>query len=287
MIIDAHLHIWDPTRADYPWFGPWMGDLERPIGFPEIAPQLAARGIGGAVLVQAADDARDTRNMLEAADAEACVLGVVAYSPLDDAVRLAADLESYAADPRVVGIRNLIHEHDRAWLDRPEIETGLALLARAQMPLDFPVNDPAALRQLAGIARRHPELPLVLDHLGHPPIGLPPAAHEEWRELVAACAAAPNVTAKLSGLYSATGDLAAWTTDGIRPFVDDALDLFGPDRLIYGGDWPISELAGGYPRTWAAVGELLEPLSPAEREAILGGTATRVYALPTPTTGAS
>lgn len=287
MIVDAHVHIWDPTRADYAWFGPWMGELERRVGLDEILPQVAERGIDAVVLVQAADDPRDTDVMLDAAASESRVAGVVAYSPLDEPARLAVHLERFAADPRVVGLRNLVHEHPAAWLERPVIEESFALLAAAGLPLDVPTADHVALGQVAGIAARHPDLPLVIDHLGKPPVGRDAAARAAWRELAAACAAQPNVVAKLSGLYSSTGDLAAWTVDEVRPFVEDALELFGPDRLLYGGDWPISEFAGGYARTWDAATEFLAPLSADERAAILGGTATRVYSLPAPTSGAS
>ena len=279
MIIDAHLHVWDLERARYPWLTPEIGDLYRSIGFDEIAPVLRARGIDGAVVVQASDEAEDTAVMRAAAAEYPQIVGVVAWSPLDDPDRLRADLQRFAADPLVVGIRNLVHEHPPEWLDRPEVEAGLNVLAAAGLPLDFPTSSPEALAALPGIGARHPDLRLVIDHLGKPPIGGDPDEHAEWRRLLAECARNPLTVAKVSGLYAARGPLDAWTTDAVRPFVDDALELFGPERLMYGGDWPIADLAGGYARSWAALTEILGGLTPTEHDAVFAGTARRVYGL--------
>lgn len=279
MIIDAHVHVWDLRRASYPWLTPQIGPLYRSIGFDEIEPTLRERGIGGAVLVQASDEAADTEVMRDAAARHEGILGVVAWSPLDDPVRMAADLERFALDPLVVGIRNLVHEHPREWLDRDEVEASFALLAMHELPLDFPTSTPAALADLPGIGARHPELRLVIDHLGKPPVGGDRDDHAEWRRLIGECARNPATVAKLSGLYSARGSLDSWAVDAVLPFVEDALELFGPERLMYGGDWPIAELAGGYARGWDALATLLASLSAPERVDVLGRTAARVYRL--------
>jgi L-fuconolactonase len=279
MIIDAHVHVWDPSRASYPWLGPGMGHLDRTIVLDEILPTLRERGINGVVLVQASDDARDTDVMRETAARHREVVGIVAWSPLDDPRQLALDLDAFSADPLVVGVRNLIHEHPPEWLDRLEVEQGFALLAEHRMPLDFVTASPAALSALPGIGMRHPELTIVIDHLGKPPIGGGRDEYPAWRQLLAECARNPLTVAKVSGLYAARGPMDGWTTAQVRPFVDAALELFGQDRLVYGGDWPISELAGGYARTWEATVDILAELPPAARDAVLGETATRVYRL--------
>jgi L-fuconolactonase len=279
MIIDAHVHVWDRSRASYPWLTPDIGSLHRSIDFGEIAPVLRERGIDGAVLVQASDEADDTAVMLAAAAQHPLIVGVVAWSPLDDPACLAADLERFAADPLIIGIRNLVHEHPPAWLERDAVDEGLAVLAAHRMPLDFPTAGPAALAALPGIGLRHPELQIVVDHLGKPPIGGDADDRAAWTALLAECARNPRTVAKVSGLYAATGSLDAWTVDAVRPFVEIALELFGAHRLMYGGDWPISELAGGYPRTWDAITAILGSLDGADRDALFGGTAARVYAL--------
>ncbi|WP_346158740.1 amidohydrolase family protein [Streptomyces roseiscleroticus] len=118
---------------------------------------------------------------------------------------------------------------------------------------------------------------MVVDHLGKPPVGGGPGDRARWRRLIAAAARHPRVHAKLSGLYAASGPLGSWTTEEVRPFVEDALELFGPGRLMYGGDWPVSLLAGGYARCWEACLELLSPLSPGDRAAVLGAAAAGFY----------
>jgi L-fuconolactonase len=256
-----------------------MGGLNRAISLDEILPELRQGGVAGVVLVQASDDSRDTALMRSTAAAYSEVLGIVAWSPLDEPRQLASDLDAFEADPLVVGVRNLVHEHPPEWLDRPEIERGLALLAAHRIPFDFPTADPTALGALPGIGDRHPDLTIVIDHLGKPPIGGPPAARACWRRVIAECARNPRTVAKVSGLYAASGPMDAWTVDQVRPFVDDAFELFGPSRLMYGSDWPISQLAGGYRRTWDATVELLSGASREDRDAVMGGTAVRVYGI--------
>lgn len=277
MIIDAHQHIWDLERADYPWLGPGLGAINRTMEFEELAPTLEAHGIAGSVLVQAADNAEDTDLMLDAASRHPQIIAVVAWAPLDRPEELPARLEYLAATPVVRGIRNLFHARPREWATSPPVDRSLGLVAEAGLTLDFVTGDPAALADLPGIGERHPDLRIVIDHLGKPPVGGTRAQRAHWRGLLADCAANPLTHAKVSGLYSSVGDLADWTTEGVRPFVDDALELFGAHRLMYGGDWPISQLAGGYARTWASIEGLLAGLEASERAAVLGETAIAFY----------
>lgn len=277
MTIDAHVHVWDLERARYPWLDAAMGELHRSVVFDELLPTLRQNGIDGAILVQASDEAADTEVMLRAAAAHPEIVGVVGYSPIDQPVQLQADLERFASMPMIVGIRNLVHEHPRAWLRRPEVADGLALLGQSGLSLDFPTATHEAIADAIWIADAHRDLRLVLDHLGKPPIGGTEAQRREWRGLVAECAANPRTVAKLSGLYSMVGPMHGWITEQVRPFADDALELFGPQRLMYGGDWPISVLAGGYERSWQSTVDLLAGLGEDDREQVLEGTARRVY----------
>lgn len=279
-VVDAHLHVWDPGRAAYDWLGPAMSPVDRAMRFRDARPALRGAQVTAAVLVQAADNHADTDLMLATAARNPEVVGVVAWVPLDDPDRARARLAVLRRDPHVVGVRTLLHERsDPEWILGSDAGAGLALLAEAGLTFDYPTSSPAALRHLPELAARHPTLRLVVDHLGKPPVGGGREERAEWHRLIAAAAKHPRVHAKASGLYSASGALDAWTTDEVRPFVEDALELFGPERLMYGGDWPISVLAGGYARTWEAVCELLAPLAPHDRAAVLGGTAARFYRL--------
>jgi L-fuconolactonase len=277
VIIDAHQHVWDLERAEYPWLGPELGSINRTIEFEELAPTLARCGITGSVLVQAADNAEDTALMLDVARRHPQVLAVVAWAPLDSPADLPDHLERLAEHSVVRGVRNLFHARPREWATSPQVDRGLGVLVASGLSLDFVTSDPAALADLPGIGERHPTLRIVIDHLGKPPIGGTPDQRAEWRLLLAAAADNPLTHAKLSGLYSSVGDLASWAPDDLLPFVDDAFELFGPERLMYGGDWPISELAGGYERVWAAMDDVVAELSPDERADVLGLTARSFY----------
>ena len=280
VIIDAHQHVWDLSRADYPWLDAAMAPIDRTMEFSEIEPAMRDAGVGATVLVQSADNEGDTANMLRVADWQRQVVAVVAWVPLDEPARAAGMLDTLRRDDRVVGVRALVHTYpDPEWILRPEVDEGLGLLDAAGLTFDYVVASPAALAVLPTVSARHPELSIVVDHLGKPPIGGSDAERDEWKSLLAAAASNPRMTAKVSGLYSAAGDLADWTPESVRPFVADALELFGADRLMVGGDWPISVLAGGYERTWRALLSIAGGLAPDEAAALLGGTAASVYGL--------
>ena len=278
VVIDAHQHVWDPSRARYDWLGREADELNRAIGFDELRPALRATGVQATVLVQAADNDEDTRLMIDTADRHPEIAAIVAYVPLDRPAEAERRLAELREDPRVVGVRNLIHDiPDPDWLLRPEVDDGLGVLEDAGVAFDLVAVLPRHLEHAETIAARHPRLRMVIDHLAKPPIGLD--EREPWWSLIERAAASPQVFAKVSGLYSAAGDPAAWTTDAVRPFLQRAVEVFGADRLMYGGDWPISIPAGGYERVFAGLTELIGELGEAERRAVMGGTARRFYGI--------
>lgn len=271
MIIDAHQHVWNPATAPYPWLT-GLDPIDREMALAEVLPAMRAAGVQATVLVQAEDNAPDTANMLREADKHAEVVGIVAWVPLDQPDEAHRMLTTLTEDPRVVGVRTLLHTNpDPDWVLRTEVDEGLSMLASRDLTFDYVTSNPAALAHLPGISERHPDLSIVIDHLGKPPVG---ADRSEWRRLIEAAAENPRVFAKLSGLYASSGPLDGWTLDEIRPIVDDALEIFGPERLMVGSDWPIAVLAGGYERTMAAILELA-----GGNADLLGGTAARFYRL--------
>jgi len=281
MIIDAHLHVWDLTRAPYPWLSDELHPVDRTLLIDDIAPALERAHVDRVVLVQAVDNAADTEVMRsEAARHPDRVAGIVAWLPLDDPDAVEATVSSFAADPLIVGIRNLVHIREPRWLAEAPQDASLALLARAGLPLDFVTGSAHALEEIPGIVERHPDLRIVIDHLGKPPIGGSADDRRVWRRLLADAAAHPLVHAKVSGLYPPSGDMRAWTVDSIRPFIDDAVEVFGVDRLMYGSDWPIAELGGGHERVHDALVEVFGGWSASDREAVLSRTAAAFYRLP-------
>ncbi|GAA1059963.1 amidohydrolase family protein [Agromyces bracchium] len=278
-IIDTHQHVWDLERATYSWLTPEAGELYRSIGMDEVLPSLAATGVTGTVLVQSADNDEDTDLMFEVAASEPVVVGIVGYVPLHEPERAAERLEELRRRPLFRGIRNLIHDRpDPRWLLRDDVDAGLGVLEAAGVPFDVVGVLPEHLEAVLQVSEKHPDLDLVLDHLNKPPIGA--ADHEPWASLIAEVAANPRVHAKVSGLYSAVGDPGDWTVETVRPVFDHALDVFGPERLMYGGDWPVSLIAGGYERVFAGIAALVGGLDAHDRDLILSGTARRFYSLP-------
>lgn len=277
-VIDAHQHVWDPAQADYDWLGPDLAPIDRAMTFDDLAPELRMSGVDFTVQVQSADNPEDTAIMRASAADHREVVGIVGFAPLDDAEATAATLDAWAVDSLMVGVRNLIHNKpDPDWLLRPEVGASLAVLEERGLALDIVAVLPRHLELVPILAERHPRLRMVIDHLAKPPIGL--ESEEPWVGLMAAAAEHPLVYGKVSGLYSATDDIGAWTTEAIRPFFDHAIDLFGPDRLMYGGDWPISVLAGGYTRIWNGLRPLFDSLGTDDRERLLGRTAAEFYRL--------
>jgi L-fuconolactonase len=276
-LIDTHLHIWDLERGDYPWLGPEAGILYRTYAVDEVDAARREAGVDGAILVQAANNRRDTELMLESMADHPWILGVVGWVDLmagRGALTAATELKSTG---RVVGIRHLIHnEPDPDWIIQPAVLDGLRALADIGLAYDVVSVLPLHLAHVATVAEAVPDLRLVIDHLSKPPIDS--GDLREWSRLFTAAADHPNVSAKVSGLDTAARP-DYWTVDDLRPAFDHALETLGPERLMYGGDWPVSNLGGGYARQHAAFTALIAELSRDEQEAIRSGTAIRVYGL--------
>ena len=275
VIIDAHLHLWDLARSEYGWITPELGELHATFTPEQAAAELAAVGVGSAVLVQAEDSVRDTELMLDAARGHAWVAGVVGWVQLDDPAVAEQQLDRWQAAPRFCGVRHLVHDDPRDdFLRLPNVRASLRGLAERGLPFDVPDAWPRNLAATADLAAALPELRIVVDHLGKPPLGSD--EWERWRATLRAVAAHPNTTAKLSGLQVPG---RPFTAAEVRPAWEAALELFGPERLMWGSDWPLTVLTGGYAHAWRVLSSLIAELSPDERAMILAGTASAVYAL--------
>ncbi len=279
-VVDAHQHVWNLDRARYDWLDADAGPIFRTFEFEDVQSERQLAGIDATVLVQAADNLADTTNMQRVAAGNPDVAGIVGWLPLEDTHAAEEALAELSADTHIVGIRSLIqNQPDDTWITHAAQDASLGLLAQAGLSFDYVTNSPELLRHVPGISARHPDLRLVIDHLGKPPIGGTIEQRTRWKELLQSAAENPNVYAKLSGLYSCVGDMGAWTTESVKPFVDDAVDIFGADRLMFGSDWPIAVLAGGFQRTWMGLRAMTADLSQRERDAIQGGTAIDFYRL--------
>jgi L-fuconolactonase len=273
--IDAHLHLWDLDSGGYAWLTPEHGALYSTFTAEQARAELDAAGVELAILVQAEDTLRDTDYLLGVANENPWVAAVVGWVPLDEPRAAEAALDRWSENPAFRGVRHLLHDDPRTeFLELAQVRSSLSLLARQGLAFEVPDAWPAHLDQARDVARALPELTVVVDHLAKPPVG--GDAFGAWHSSFDAVAALPNTVAKVSGL---TLPGVPFTAEALRPAWDAALELFGPPRLMYGGDWPISVQFGGYQRAWAVYSEWISELSAAEQEHILWNTAVATYSV--------
>jgi L-fuconolactonase len=279
--VDAHHHLWDPGRRAYPWMDESVAAIRRPFGVADLDAAAGPEGFEATIAVQAVSSVEETEELLDAAAAPGRVAGVVGWVDLADP-EVAATLAALRARPggrSLVGVRHQVHdEPDPDWLLRDQVLEGLAAVADAGLVYDLLVRE-RELPAARVVAERLPELTLVVDHLAKPRIR--EGAMEPWTGGLAALAHHPNVACKVSGLVT-EADWTAWTPAQLVPYVAHAAEVFGPERLLFGSDWPVCLLAAGYAEVVAAATEALDRagLGPAEREAVLGANARRLYRLP-------
>jgi L-fucono-1,5-lactonase len=276
--VDAHQHFWDPARVPLPWLRPEHAAIARAFEPDDLLPLMRAAGVERTVLVQAACADEETDLLLEYAEPHDWIGAVVAWVDLRLPVRAADRLDELTAiEPRVRGIRHLIHdEDDPHWILQPAVLESLALLEARGLVLELPVVWPRHLGDVPELARSFPRLPIVVDHLGKPPFGRD--GFGAWAAELEAAAAFPNVYGKVSGLNTAL-EKPDWDADDLRPAVEVALAGFGPARLLCGSDWPVALLNGDYERVWAETRRVVELVAPGDAQQLLAGTARRLYAL--------
>jgi L-fuconolactonase len=275
--IDAHQHFWRIARGDYGWLTPALAPIHRDFLAADLAPLLAEAGIERTILVQAAPTLAETEFLLELAARTRSVAGVVGW--VDFAGPDAADrIAGLAKDPLLVGLRPMVQDiADDDWLLRADLAPAFDALVAHDLVLDALVL-PRHLSRLLVVLDRHPRLAVVVDHAAKPEIAEArhdPSRHDRWRADMAAVAARPGTTCKLSGLVTEAGP--GWTVAMLRPVVDHLLGTFGAARLLWGSDWPVVTLAASYQSWLVAAAGLTDHLGADEKAAVFGGNAARIY----------
>ncbi|WP_053848350.1 amidohydrolase [Streptomyces sp. NRRL B-24085] len=276
-VVDAHHHLWNLSVRDQDWIAPGS-PLRRDFTMADLVPEAAAAGVDRTVLVQTVTVPEETPEFLALAAEHELIAGVVGWTDLTrpDVADELARLRDLPGGDRLKGVRHQVQgEPDPQWLLRPDVCRGLAAVAEAGLVYDLVVL-PHQLPACVEAAVALPQLTFVLDHLGKPPIAS--GALSPWAADVRALAALPNTVCKLSGMVT-EADLATWTPDDLRPYADTVLEAFGPDRLMFGSDWPVCTLGAAYAETLSVTRELIGGLSASERADVLGATATRTYGL--------
>jgi L-fuconolactonase len=275
MRIDAHQHFWRYRGETHAWISESMAVLKRDFLPRDLEPLLRARGFTGCVAVQAAQSVDETRFLLELAARHPFVRGVVGWVDLLSP-DLDRQLEHFSRDRRFRGVRHVAQdEPDDRWLARPDVVRGVGALRRFGLTYDILVY----ARQLPSaieLVRHLPDQPFVLDHVAKPEIRA--GRLEPWRSDLRALAAHANVACKLSGLVTEAA-WESWTAEGLRPWLETALECFGPQRLMIGSDWPVCLLAGDYDRVVGLATDFIASLTADEQAAILGANALRFYGI--------
>jgi L-fuconolactonase len=274
VIIDSHHHFWDPSRRDYPWMGDELAPIRRRFGPADLEPLLAAAGIDRTILVQTISSLDETREFLATAAATDFVAGVVGWVDLTDPSvgDTLAELRAGPDGKFLAGIRHQVHdEPDPRWLLRDDVQRGIQKVGEAGLIYDLLVKTrelPAAVQ----LATNLPDQTFVLDHIAKPRIAAGPR-DPEWEQAMAPLAKCKNVYCKLSGMVTEAG-WTTWTPERLEPYVVRVLDWFGPERCMFGSDWPVCLLASDYARVVSTMRAIV-----GESDEVFGATATRVYRL--------
>lgn len=275
--IDAHQHFWQLSQPfNYDWLKtPQHQKINRDFLPDDLRHHLKSCGLTHSVFVQTQHNLEENRWALSLADHYDFLAGVVGWVDLASP-DCEAQVEEFRHHPRFVGVRHITQDEPNPnFIIQPQILRGLQVLQKHQVPFDllFYVQH---LQHAATLGRQLPDLPMVIDHLAKPRIR--DQSISDWLPHLRAAAECPNIYCKLSGMVT-EAHWQCWMPEHLRPYVDAALELFGPQRCMFGSDWPVCELAASYEDVYAALDQLLEGLSQSERDRIFGGTAKEFYKL--------
>ena len=283
LVIDAHQHFWQYSQPfDYSWQQAAQFAAIRQDYLPQdLEPHLRNVGVDRTIFVQTQHDVQENRWVLGLAERFDFIAGVVGWVDLSSG-ECEEQLLEFKDHPKFVGIRHIVHDEvDDDFVVRPQVLQGLKVLERHAVPFDllFFVKH---LKHAVTLAQQLPELPMVIDHLAKPRIR--DGATDNWDDRgdwiadFRAAADHPNIYCKLSGMVT-EADWQTWKPADMRPYVETALEAFGPQRCMFGSDWPVCELAASYEEVYGALVEVLGPIGDTERQAIFGGTARQFYGL--------
>ncbi len=279
LVVDSHHHFWDPARRSYPWMGDDLAAIRKLFGPDELKPLLSRSGVDRTVLVQTISSVDETREFLATAEATDFLSGVVGWVDLTDpnVGETIAQLRAGTGGSFLVGIRHQVDdEADPNWLLRDDVRRGIRAVGDAGLAYDLLVKTrelPAAL----GLVQEFPEMRFVLDHMAKPRISAG-RTDSEWAAALVPLARCENVHCKLSGLVT-EANWTTWTNDDVATYVRRALEWFGPQRCMFGSDWPVCLLAAAYDQVLGALRYATDDLDDSERSAIFGANAIEVYGL--------
>jgi len=275
LIVDSHHHLWDLSRLDYGWMPPGDNVLKRDYLPSDLDPLLRKNGVSATVLVQAHESVEEADWLLDLFHANELIAGVVAWVDLTSP-DVGEVLDRLVTRGGLVGIRHGAEQDpDPEWLTRDDSIRGLREVAARGLAYDV-LTRPHQLWQIPPLAKKVPDLRMVIDHISKPPIAT--SEMEPWATDIARVADLPGVHCKVSGMVT-EADHWKWTPDDLKPYVEHVLDIFGPGRVMFGSDWPVSLLAAEYHEVLAAALQAAGRLSPEDTIRLLGGNSIDFYGL--------
>ncbi len=273
--IDAHHHLWRYNAAEYEWLNDEMKSLRRDFLPKDLMAELAGAGIDGTVAVQARQTLDETRWLLDQADECEAIRGVVGWAPIAGE-EFPGVMEEFERRTKLKGLRHVIQaEPDENYILRADFNAGIEVMQGSGLVYDILIYE-RHLPQTIEFVDEYPDQVFVLDHIAKPQIAA--GVMEPWIENLHELALRQNVWCKVSGLVT-EADWKNWNLDTLRPYLDTVVDAFGPDRLMAGSDWPVCLVATQYTAWFELLGSYFAGFSENERDAIFGGTATKVYGL--------
>jgi len=273
LIVDSHQHFWQVGRFDYPWMTPEVEVLCNDYLPAALEPVLRRNKVGQTILVQASNSGAETRWLLQLADQHPFIAGVVGWVDLESE-NVGQQLDELASHPKFKGVRHLVEsEPADDWLAQDGVIRGLRELSARGLSYDLLVH-PRHLKHAKSVVDECPDLQFVIDHMAKPAIAR--AEIDEWARELRPIASAANVWCKLSGLVT-EASWTSWRVEHFIPYVDKALEYFGPERIMFGSDWPVCLLAASYEQVLEVFQTLLAGLSEEERDLIFSGNAVHFY----------
>ena len=274
MKIDAHHHFWQYNTQDYGWISDGMAVLRRDFLPADLKPELDRAGIDRVVSVQARQCIEETECLLKLAEENDFIAGVVGWLPIASP-EFPALLEKFAANPKLCAIRHVVQdEPDDRFILGEAFNRGIDRLLTTHLVYDILIFERHLPYAIEFVKRHSEEQLFVLDHIAKPKIAA--GEMQPWADNLRKLAVFPNVFCKLSGLVT-EADIHNWTPDQLRPYVETVLDAFGPERVMFGSDWPVCTCATNYVAWRGLVGEFISHLSENEQAQIMGGTALKAY----------
>lgn len=275
LTIDAHHHLWRYRAPEYGWINDAMAALRRDFLPAELEREIRGAGVQGTVAVQARETVEETNWLLECARSSPAIRGVVGWAPLA-ADNLAAVLDGWSEERRLVGFREIAQGKPAGFLDEARFNRGVGQLAERNLTYDVLIYE-NQLQEAIRFVDAHPRQRFVLDHAAKPRIAA--AELEPWRTHLRDLARRENVVCKVSGFVT-EADWERWTPEDLRPYLDVCVEAFGVERLLAGSDWPVCLTAASYSRWWAVLRQYFAAFRPEEKQRIFGGNAMEFYALP-------